>query len=87
MDYGKEAIAVYFKGIIHTPSLHEKCHLLITFANSLDSDQAWRNFGPDLGSKLFDPDDIYLKESSEKNSADNKEACKFSQHARSYALI
>ena len=30
------------------------CHLLITFANSLDPYQARQNFGPDLSFKLFD---------------------------------
>ena len=30
------------------------CHLLITFANSLDADQAQQNVGPDLDPKLFD---------------------------------
>ena len=27
---------------------HYFCHLLITFANSLDPDQGWQNIGPDL---------------------------------------
>ena len=30
------------------PVICEFCHLLITFANSLDSDQARQNVGPDL---------------------------------------
>ena len=29
-------------------SLPTECHLLITFANSLDPDQAWQNVRPDL---------------------------------------
>ena len=32
------------------------CHLLITFANSLDPDQARQNVGPDLDPKWFDID-------------------------------
>ena len=30
------------------------CHLLITFANSLDPDQAQQNVGPDLDPNCFD---------------------------------
>ena len=33
--------------LTHSP-LDEFCHLLITFANSLDPDQVWQNVGPDL---------------------------------------
>ena len=31
------------------------CHLLITFANSLDPDQALQNVGPDLDPNCFTP--------------------------------
>ena len=33
-----------------------QCHLLITFANSLDQDQARQNVGPDLDPSFVDPD-------------------------------
>ena len=36
------------------PASGNFCHLLITFANSLDPDQARQNVGPDLDPKLFD---------------------------------
>ena len=36
------------------PASGNFCHLLITFANSLDPDQACQNVGPDLDPKLFD---------------------------------
>ena len=37
------------------------CHLLITFANSLDLDQDRQNIDPDLRSKLFDTLIVFLK--------------------------
>ena len=37
--------------------------LLITFANSLDQDQARRNVGPDLDPKLFDTRMVWKKPS------------------------
>ena len=64
------------------------CHLLITFANSLDSDQVWQNVGPDL-----DPSCltlwwyswmIFLKKLIwKKKSTDDKKACKITQHVKS----
>ena len=36
------------------PSMGDFCCLLITFASSLDLDQAQQNVGPDLDPKLFD---------------------------------
>ena len=42
------------KGILLALSLlAETCHLLTTFANSLDPDQAQQNVGPDLDTKLM----------------------------------
>ena len=40
--------------------------LLITFANSLDPDQARQNVGPDLDRKQFDTLIVFLKEFFEK---------------------
>ena len=60
--------------------------MLITFANSLDPDQAWQNVGPDL-----DPNCLTLcwyswkmfleKFIKKKKSTDYKKACKITQHA------
>ena len=42
-------ISVYLKNnIIFIKKIIYLCHLLITFANSLDPDQARQNVGPDL---------------------------------------
>ena len=41
---------------IFVNSFHAKgnfCHLLITFANSLDPDQEWQKVGPDLDSNCL----------------------------------
>ena len=38
------------------------CHLLISFATSLDPDQDQQNVGPDLDPKLFDTLKVFLKE-------------------------
>ena len=38
-----------------------KCCLLITFANSLDQNQAWQNIGPDLDPNCFSLM-VFLKE-------------------------
>ena len=68
--------------------------LLITFANSLDPDQARQNVGPDL-----DPNcltlmvflkDCFLKKKKlkkkkkKKKKQTTKKACKITQHAKSY---
>ena len=37
------------------PTSGDFCHLLITFANSLDPDQARQNVGPDLDSNCLTP--------------------------------
>ena len=37
------------------PASSDFCHLLITFANSLDSDQARQNVGPDLDPNCLKP--------------------------------
>ena len=37
------------------PASGDYCHLLITFANSLDSDQARQNVGPDLDPNCLTP--------------------------------
>ena len=62
-------------------------HPLITFANSLDPTcRAWS------GSKLFDnlmvfPKDFFENINFEKKLADNKAACKVTQHAKSIWII
>ena len=40
------------------PASGNFCHLLITFANSLDPDQARQNVEPDLDPNCLDPDGI-----------------------------
>ena len=65
------------------------CHLLITFANSLDPDKARQNVGPDLdpncltlwwySRKIFF-EKINLKK---KRPTDDKKACKITKHAKS----
>ena len=57
--------------------LDYKCRLLITFANSLDPDQARQNVGPDLDPKLFDtlmvfPKEFFKKVDFEKNQQTTK---------------
>ena len=57
------------------------CQLKITFANSLDPDQAGQNIGPDLNPICFDTLIVFLKEffenaDFEKKSADNKNIAK-----------
>ena len=66
----------------------ETCRLLITFANSLDPDQAQQNVGPDLDPNCFDTLMVFLKGFCEKvnfktKSTDDKESCKITQHAKS----
>ena len=45
---GKHAKIHLYENHTYFNSLSTECHLLITFANSLDPDQAGRNVGPDL---------------------------------------
>ena len=83
-------------GLTLSPTSGDFCHLLITFANSLDSDQA-RSPTKRLawsGSKLFHTLMIFLKEFFEKvnlkkkkKSTGDKQACKNTQHAKSCGLI
>ena len=40
---------------ISLPASGDFCHLLITFANSLDPDQARQNVGPDLDPNCLTP--------------------------------
>ena len=67
------------------PTSDDFCRLVITFANSLDPDQA-----PSSGSKLFDTLKVFLKvfffekvNLKKKKSTDDKKACKITQHAKS----
>ena len=55
-------------------SLSTEGHLLITFANNLDPDQARQNVGARSGSKLFDSPMVFLKEFFEKNDFEKKSA-------------
>ena len=57
------------------------CHLLITFANSLEPDQARQNVWPDL-----DPNFLTLKDCLEKKiilNTDDKKSLKITQHTNS----
>ena len=71
------------KKMLMDSKLKNFCHLLITFANSLDPDLAWQIAGPDLSPKLFGTLMVFLKEFFEyvnlKIAADNKKACKITQ--------
>ena len=73
---------------LHWPVTTFFCRLLITFASSLDPDQARQNVGPDL-----DPNCLILRWYSLKDffkklilkkSADDKNAFKITQHANSH---
>ena len=63
-------------------------HLLITFAKSLDPDQAWQNVWP-FRSKLFDTLMAFLKAAFEKVVVEKnqmtKKSWKITQHTQSYA--
>ena len=68
------------------PASGNFCHLLLTFASSLDPDQAQQNVGPDLDPNLFDTLMVFLKDFFEKvnlkkNPQMTKKACKITQHA------
>ena len=59
------------------PHSGEFCHLLITFANSLDPDQEPQNVGPGLNPSRFDTWTNFLKKVNfKKVSARNYPACK-----------
>ena len=65
------------------------CHLLITFANSLDLDQDRQNVVPDLDpNHLTNTLIVFLKDFLEKidfhrKSADDNKSIKITQHAKS----
>ena len=48
----KKLFCIYFNSL---PASGDFCHLLITFANSLDPDQARQNVGPDLDPNCLTP--------------------------------
>ena len=50
--------------------------MMITFANSLDLDQAQLNVAPDLDSKLFHTPKVFLKEFTDQKNLQNYPACK-----------
>ena len=64
------------------------CRLLITFANSMDPNQARQNGGHDLGAMLIDTQNVFLRDSFENvcllKSAEDKENA---QHAKSLTKI
>ena len=66
----------------HVNLLPSECCLLISFANSLDTDQAQQNVGPDLDTQMVFPKEFSVKVDFEKKLDDNK-ACKVSQGAKS----
>ena len=57
--------------------------MLITFANSLDPDQARHNVEPDFDPDLFDTLMVYLKDFLEKKIADDMKACMITLYAKS----
>ena len=74
------------------PACGDFCRLLITFANSLDSDQARQNFGPDLDPNCSNTlmvflkdffEKVILKKKKKKNPQTTKKACKITQYAKS----
>ena len=71
------------------PASGNFCHLLITFVNSLDPDQAQQNIGPGLDPNCLTLcwyswaiffEKVNLKK--KKKSTDDKKACKITQHAK-----
>ena len=80
-------INMWYKGQLFT----YLCHLLITFANSLDPDQAQQNVGPDLNLKLFNTLMVFLKEffikvDFEKNQQTTKKKHEKLEHIRWRAI-
>ena len=55
------------------------CHLLITFANGLDLNQAGQNVRPDLDPNCGIPGRIFQKTDFENKSADHKMAWNITQ--------
>ena len=51
-------------------------HLLITFANNLDTDQDRQNVGPDLGPNWLTMKELFEKDNFEKMSADDNKSLK-----------
>ena len=68
---------------MHTLLFISQCHLLLTFANSLDLDQARQNVGPDLGpiclTLRWHSWNNSIKRWFRNKSADDKKAWKISQ--------
>ena len=74
---------------ITLPASEDKLRLLITFANSLDPDQAqqnWPDLEPNCLTLWWYSWKIFLKKKKKikkKKSADDEKACKITQHAKS----
>ena len=60
------------------------CCPLITFANTLDPDQARQNVGPDLNPNLFDILMVFLKENFDNVNFENKKHAKLPSLQRVY---
>ena len=56
------------------PARFKFCRLLITFANSLDPDQARQNVGPDLDPNCFTPKEFSKKLDFGKNQQTTKKS-------------
>ena len=53
--FSQKVVSRSFSVFNTLPACGDFCHLLITFANSLDLDQARQNVGPDLDPNCFTP--------------------------------
>ena len=65
------------------PARGKLCHLLISFVNSLDPDQARQNVGPDLDPNSFDTLMVFLKDFFEKVNLKKKKKTQMTKkHAK-----
>ena len=71
-----------YYNINYLPASGKFCHLLITFANSLDPDQTQHSVGAWSGSKVFGTLVLFLKEYFEKKNLEN--TCRWQKIRKSY---
>ena len=68
------------------PASGDFCHLLITFADSLDPDQARLNVGlnmdPNCLTLMVFLKDFFVKVNFENKITEDKKACRITQHAK-----
>ena len=55
MDFSQEEVSRSYSVFNSLPASGDFCHLLITFANSWDPDQARQKVGPDLDPNCLTP--------------------------------